>query len=867
VFLLLVAGLQSVSLRELLNALAIQPGAVDHSKSRERNLKDVKELCMPFITFDSTGKESEENPMVKLCHKTVQDFFLQGLETLSVRQDLRKFFVTAESAAAELGMNCLTYLQYERYAHPLDLTVSLANKSNEHAFLLYAATFWFQHLQDAKPTPEIDKQVKAFLKSRNFWTCLGVQSHEARYLFARFIVTAKNRQSYTMGIRRPESTGSESLCGLPLPDWFDAYSGNGLVLDRSFCSFVEEWREVLTTYPQGLDLCVPLRQFPESCHLTSLSDKRVIKAAYLEVGYRMTEVLDIRLVGVSFSKKTLWADLVYQERGDTSQVKRLLIPLYSPKKKPSPPVNHMLPLIDGWLVSVQRKGEDDVVEAWSIDPQTLQLRYMSKDFSEAHKAPSSMHEDVIGRRQGTWGVLATEAVTGSRNTRPTRIFHIVWRPRKKTVQTNDDDNDGQADIDPLDAESDEEDDSDDETSSDEESVPEKPGPQSDEEHRDSSSEAGSEDRSEDGTSSEVRSSETDYGSNSDDGSEVNDCLILVPPNGNPQWYHWSTSPGIRSRVGCAAHPTLPLIAITHTPCQLELIEPEKQVRRTAHLPELSDLRDVPEGSTRGEFSLPPTPHRHPLIARSIELRFSPCGNHLHFLSIAFTSNETNTTCRLTVSTFDFNVNGNVDDTLVRRSQASSCTYEFADRLCDTPWPLALTHWTDDHVVVALPPLTCDPKIVRVALNNHAAGNGNVSTMCEQIFFPTSTPRRKARLLYRRGIGEKDDCIYLALDALLPEGPRDRSSIQAEAAQFTREGGSPRDGLGQASPPVVLRWKVGAEQGWKEWDDEVDSRSNDMKKEGSLWEILRGGFVESGKSFSVPYRSGLDWTRKGYLSCG
>jgi hypothetical protein len=201
---------------------------------------------------------------------------------------------------------------------------------------------------------------------------------------------------------------------------------------------------------------------------------------------------------------------------------------------------------------------------------------------------------------------------------------------------------------------------------------------------------------------------------------------------------------------------------------------------------------------------------------------------------------------------------------VRECQASSCSYTFGNRLCDTPNPLALTHWADTHILVALPSLTCDPKIIKVALN--CTGDSAVSTLRKPIYFPTSTPQRKPRLLYKPGTGGKDDCIYLALDALIANSSGD-PSLPADSAQLPGDEASSEDSPSRASPPVVLRWKVGPDGGWGAWDAETDSKSDDVKNGGNLWNVLRGSFVESEKSFSVPVRSGLDWRRKGYLSCG
>jgi hypothetical protein len=47
---------------------------------------------------------------------------------------------------------------------------------------------------------------------------------------------------------------------------------------------------------------------------------------------------------------------------------------------------------------------------------------------------------------------------------------------------------------------------------------------------------------------------------------------------------------------------------------------------------------------------------------------------------------------------------------------------------------------------------------------------------------------------------------------------------------------------------------------------MDGTASDLKRDVPVWKMLRGQFVDSDKLFSVPIRSGLDWKRKGYLSC-
>lgn len=281
-----------------------------------------------------------------------------------------------------------------------------------------------------------------------------------------------------------------------------------------------------------------------------------------------------------------------------------------------------------------------------------------------------------------------------------------------------------------------------------------------------------------------------------------------------------------------------------------------------------------------------------LIYTHQELRFSPCGNYLHFLSIAFIpQRETaSTEARVTLTTFNFNSQGNNEDTLFRECPPQRCTYSFGESLAHVPLPLALTHWSDTEVTVALPPLTCDPKILKIMLpflphlavadreDDSCAGGGTIMTLQHAIFFPMSTPNRQACLMYRNegqsGI-VAEGRLYLVLDRPVhPSAADDTDGVESSEKTTDdfpsnnyegNEAGAPE--LGQASPPVVLRWKIEQNDGWRAWNPEVDSKASDLKRDVPVWKMLRGQFVDSDKLFSVPIRSGLDWTRKGYLSCG
>lgn len=262
------------------------------------------------------------------------------------------------------------------------------------------------------------------------------------------------------------------------------------------------------------------------------------------------------------------------------------------------------------------------------------------------------------------------------------------------------------------------------------------------------------------------------------------------------------------------------------------------------------------------------------------------------MSIAFfpQKEKASTEARVTLSTFNFNHEGNSDDTLLREGSPQRCTYTFGETLADVPLPLALTHWGDTEVIVALPPLTCDPKILKIMLPVFPTGvvtgvdetdarDGNaIVTLQRAIYFPTSTPVRQARLMYRND-GESSMAaggrLYLVLDKLIHSAASEEDDTNrttegaSENSMSVDDGGRGKIGgpdLGQASPPVVLRWKITQGDGWRAWDPDIDGTASDLKSEIPVWKMLKGQFVDSDKLFSVPIRSGLDWTRKGYLSC-
>jgi len=244
--------------------------------------------------------------------------------------------------------------------------------------------------------------------------------------------------------------------------------------------------------------------------------------------------------------------------------------------------------------------------AWAIDSQSLDVKYTGEESSERHNAPRSLLQGVVRTAEGEWVVLSTDVIPVTGKSQPLLVFQMQWLPKKRlerdtNIQARHDSN-GEDETEPVSSE--EEDSDDDDSASDEGSEP-PPRPQSDHDTN-TDTEDEDEDESEDDieTSDEDEEQESEWTSDTD--GDLNHCLIIVPRNGSVHWHPWpspSSNRALRHRVTCAAHPTMPLLAVTHTPSQLELLDLETWTWKTAHLPELSDLQSTPGASIRGKPTL------------------------------------------------------------------------------------------------------------------------------------------------------------------------------------------------------------------------------------------------------------------------
>ncbi|KAJ8113403.1 hypothetical protein ONZ43_g5162 [Nemania bipapillata] len=756
IFIILSSAQQAVSIDELVDALAIQRGSQDYSALRLPKEELIRDLCGSLIIVEQHASEPDRSPLVKFCHKSVKDFFQQDPNThdLGVDESLLQYFVTPSDAHEEIGLDCLTYLMYNRYSKHLDLGFLAGIIPKEHAFLRYAATFWFQHLGDNSietPSSAAEQAVQEFISSKNFWNCMRVQSHVVPYLFGRY---TSHKRRFRMAISGREWKGDDRFA-VPLPTWLGDHSPENLLRDQSLCYFAEEWREVIIRHPDGLDQCVPTKSFASSCWLKSLSKSNVVRSVNLVEAFGSDIVTSSRLLGVGFSGKKLYVDVAYQTKdGPRDTVYRLKQPLFKANSQPQK-WHQRLPMdSDGleWVIRPIAK-EDATCEliAWSVDPLNLDLKKTGGKCSERISMPMKTARTAS---KTSWEMIAHYDELKADVGTSIQVIHMSRKSSRPTALDHDYDDD----------DADDEDDSDDENHNYDSKKPS-------------------------GAVSDAEESDYEEEFSDDDTS------------------------------------SLPILDKTVDALTIAMVE--------------SNLKKGTETSIQ---VLGLAGDQEDVLAITQELRFSRCGSYLHCLAITFLQKNFYTECSVTTSCLEFTLEEGDTTKTITASKMHHAVYNLVDPLFAIDPPFSLSYWCDDYIIVALPPITCSPKILKISLKDNVSDP--ILTLRNALYFPASTPRRDPHLVYRPSSKDTEAYLFLVLNAVP----------------------APQDAVSDTSSPVAaLRWGVSDDDGWRPWNQDDESLPDPTRK-SPLWNLMRGNFVESGKPFSVPVRCGLNWTRKGYLSC-
>jgi hypothetical protein len=240
-----------------------------------------------------------------------------------------------------------------------------------------------------------------------------------------------------------------------------------------------------------------------------------------------------------------------------------------------------------------------------------------------------------------------------------------------------------------------------------------------------------------------------------------------------------------------------------------------------------------------------------------ELRFSTCGKFLYYLLCSFSSDKLGSTCSVYLTTWHFDSSATTTLERLRRAcPIQNISYKLATDVRSLSAPLVLTDWSDEYLLVALPPLHCTPRVIRIGLQRDAdaplATSNAFETLSSQIFVPSSAPHRKPQILLLRHQPETADPnvpptehVVLCLDH--------NGDVSASKDQ-------------RNSPALVMTWSLASRGGWRPWDPAQDECSEQLKKAWDTFDMLRGSYVDASQRFNVLIRSGLDWTKKAFLTC-
>ncbi|QKX57833.1 uncharacterized protein TRUGW13939_04953 [Talaromyces rugulosus] len=790
-FMFLIGSIQSITWRELLNALAIEHGATHHCRYHVTSIQKIKELCGSFVVSDRSS-EDETCCKVKLFHKTLYDFFLQDMEDLPINTSigqsepnkiayLREFFVNPTDASLEIGLDCLWFLRYDRYKSVSNIKALLDANDERDAFLKYAATFWFQHLYDTSPSKELFRDVCAFLVSSNFWTSVGIQTYTAPHLFCR---CKENSGYFKMCLDDPTISEDDGL-GVPLPKWLRG-SLVGEKLDQDFCSFLSDWHKVLAIYPGVLDQCVSLNKMKShlGAHPVQSDGIRVFNVG---VKSNIGEISDIWTNPPLFYKNGLHVELLCSYRmgllEEATQQKFYYyrIPIFS---KRNPIEQHFeLALQRSPLcrkgMSVCYRTKDSKIEMWNLDEFLLRLEQIVDGCSNVSEAPTQWPKSSL---KAPWRVAWKDnVVTFHRNV---SLFHLF-----RGHQNTDEDDKFDRDLD----------DGSDKFSSDDEN--------------DSSD------------------SDLGYYSYGNENSDVETASNFSYDNREDNQYSsWKAATAGTRLVGESIPPLWALFdkytrdirgfSYTFHP-QFPIVIWSYPGVRALVPSSVCDIDGWRIERLPGDLK---SEHAYILFR---QLRFSTCGKYLYCLDTSFRLRHEHS-CQLTLSTYSFAYGRDPASWLKSCGLAQQVTYRITERLETHPLNETLTYWGEDELVVSLPPLTCRPKLIKFSLYKESSSvvealgqvEGSavmktVQVLREPIYFP-SFSGRDPRLMYQAG-SSKDHELFLYLTTK-PWPMR-----------------QPRDGETSAAPPapVVIRWKISREGGWRIWDADIDGKEEDLNQEMDL----------------------------------
>ena len=150
---LMVCAHRPLSLEELLQALAIDPGTSDIDEDKDFDKEGILRATAGLISIDSDGGA------VRL-HSTLQDYLIKTLE---------QWFPEAE---LDMAVICMTFLSFVTFSKPCRDAEGFNIKKRRYPFIAYASQYWGDHVRDAGSTPSLVNALTIVSDEMRVATCI-----------------------------------------------------------------------------------------------------------------------------------------------------------------------------------------------------------------------------------------------------------------------------------------------------------------------------------------------------------------------------------------------------------------------------------------------------------------------------------------------------------------------------------------------------------------------------------------------------------------------------------------------------------------------------------------------------------------------
>ncbi|KAI0839291.1 hypothetical protein F5Y06DRAFT_303403 [Hypoxylon sp. FL0890] len=795
VFVFMVCAIQTLTVNQLLNALAIMtdPCYDDHQSDRVPKLERIKSVCGSLIELDGPKGTREGDQHITFFHKSFPDFLKENPVAVGItRDDLRCFLVDTKLGNLELGQRCLKYLNFRRYEHRMDDLDQILDKDEEHAFLKYAASFWLEHLQHVDHSQDLFEDVTAFARSPSFWAYLAVRAKVRPHMFVGY--KPMHTGGFRVGKGQGELSADEHISDL-LPQWVDAYEPEGPRILQTLHTYTCEWHEVLLSHPEAWNHCILDHAGRELLPGIKPWANKMVRwfVVSLPEGSSMPALTD-----VFFCKSELRARVSYQAGGENHWLEisansgktRKLGMLHGAPSALVQPERFLRPSCES-LVPGLCKNQS----TWFIDLKDLGVRW-SKGIDEVKELDDMKPLGIEWKM-----VIEPGSTKACRSAVGLRLTCVKVDLQTIETELTHESKSGSNVLDDA----------------------------ANSSERDSGFSDTDSNFSE--TNSDV--SATDSGHGKDEVQVCDsDCLVVRCNRSLPLVFSWKGDPGAKSQASCAFHPNRKIVVWLDSPEELRILDFDSGEVKAQRIMQQDDSKNSATLAVR-------------------DLHFSPCGDYLYLLVVL--ADETKDYKHLGskydifLSTFAFEGSGGEVLQPCGRVYRVEHIGEAVSKLRP---PFVVSYCDASHFYLCLPPFHHQPKLLRFPLGNGITADEPhtgfhwVETLARPIFFPNSTPSRRPRILYRHTVSGEYDELVLALDSL---------------RLLSKESGA-------ASPPMVVRYKIDRENGWRAWNPDEDKEGVHLKQEERTWEMLRGAFIASDQRYKVVVRPRLNYTRKAYLSC-